>query len=152
MSSRRSRFLLVAAVVLALIATLSARSGQTSQQAPARPANPDGWQIPPGAADEVNPRPADAKVLAQGAEVYRARCERCHGPAGKGDGHDADPDHPPDDLTDAGRARRNPDGVMFYKVWNGRRSPKMPAAKDELSKDDVWAVVHYAKSLRRPAP
>jgi mono/diheme cytochrome c family protein len=32
---------------------------------------------------------------------------------------------------------------------NGRRSPKMPAFKDELSKEQVWSVVAYAQSLRK---
>jgi mono/diheme cytochrome c family protein len=114
-----------------------------------RPPNPDGWQIPPGAAEEANPLPADAKVLGRGADIYRSKCERCHGATGKGDGPDMDPDGPPDDLTDPARAPRNPDGVMFYKIWNGRRKPKMPGFKDELSRDDAWAAVHYAKSLRR---
>ena len=43
------------------------------------------------------------------------------------------------DLTNAKRAARNPDGVVFYKIWNGRTKPKMPAQKDELTKDQVWA-------------
>ena len=37
---------------------------------------------------------------------------------------------------------------MFYKVWNGRKSPKMPAFKDELTKDQVWQIVAYAQTLR----
>jgi mono/diheme cytochrome c family protein len=55
------------------------------------------------------------------------------------------------DLTDAKRAERNSDGVVFYKIWNGRRKPKMPAQKDELTKEQVWAVVAHAQSLRKPA-
>jgi mono/diheme cytochrome c family protein len=45
------------------------------------------------------------------------------------------------------RATRNTDGVLFYKIWNGRANPEMPAFKSELSKDEVWTVVEYAKSL-----
>ena len=52
------------------------------------------------------------------------------------------------DLTAAARAARNPDGVVFYKVWNGRPSPKMPAFSDDLSKEQVWAVVAYVQTLR----
>ena len=52
-------------------------------------------------------------------------------------------------MTDASRASRNPDGILFYKIWNGRKQPKMPAFKSDLSKDEVWAVVEYAKSLRK---
>jgi mono/diheme cytochrome c family protein len=53
------------------------------------------------------------------------------------------------DLTVAKRAARNPDGVVFYKVMNGRRKPKMPAFKEELTPEQVWAVVAYAQSLRK---
>jgi mono/diheme cytochrome c family protein len=52
------------------------------------------------------------------------------------------------DLTNPRRAARNPDGTVFYKVWNGRKSPKMPAFKDELTKDQVWQIVAYAQTLR----
>src|SRR4029079_5573039 len=52
------------------------------------------------------------------------------------------------DLAVAKRGPRNPDGVVFYKVWNGRKKPKMPAFKDELSKDQVWRIVSYAQTLR----
>ena len=76
----------------------------------------------------------DDKVLATGKAVFKDKCERCHGPAGLGDGPDADPDAMMDmDLTIAKRAARNPDGVVFYKVMNGRRKPKMPAFKEELT-------------------
>ena len=151
MSSRRLCPVVAGLLTVLVVVSLSSYDGR-AQQAPAaqpRPQNPDGWQIPPGAADEANPLPGDQTVLARGAEVFMSKCERCHGPRGKGDGPDADPDGPPDDLSDPARARRNPDGVMFYKVWNGRRKPKMPAYRDELTRDDAWAVVHYAKSLRR---
>jgi len=35
-------------------------------------------------------------------------------------------------------------------VWNGRKKPKMPAFKDELSKDQVWQIVTFAQTLRKP--
>ena len=73
----------------------------------------------------------DDKVLAIGKKVFTDKCQKCHGPKGLGDGPDADPDHAEDmNLTNPKRADRNPDGVVFYKVLNGRRSPKMPAFKD----------------------
>ena len=87
-------------------------------------------------------------VLKKGADLYKSKCQRCHGPKGKGDGPDADPDSPPEDLTNPARASRNPDGVMFYKVWNGRKEPKMPAFKADMSKTDVWTVITYIKTFR----
>ncbi len=110
-----------------------------------------GWTIPPDAARLESPVPGDASVVARGRRLYESRCRRCHGPSGRGDGPEAERDEPPGDLADPARAARNPDGVVFYKVWNGRRSPRMPAFKTELSRDEVWAVVHYVKTLRRGA-
>ena len=114
--------------------------------------NRRGWTIPPGAAKEANPIAESPEVLAKGKKLFTDNCEKCHGKSGKGDGPDADPDHMPDDLTDPARASRNPDGVMFYKIWNGRKSPKMPGVKTEgFSKDDVWTVIHFVKTFRKPA-
>ena len=112
-------------------------------------ANPNGWQIPETARDEKSPLSATSAVLKKGKSLYDSHCQKCHGLLGKGDGPDGEREHPPADLTDASRASRNPDGVLFYKIWNGRTDPKMPAFKSELSKDEVWTVVEYAKSLRK---
>jgi mono/diheme cytochrome c family protein len=40
---------------------------------------------------------------------------------------------------------------VFYKVWNGRKKPKMPAQKDELTKEQIWQIVSYVQTLRTPA-
>ena len=122
----RSTLLAAAALVFTCGLAVSAR-----QQPPAQ-GNPNGWQIPP-----------------EGKELFGKNCQRCHGPGGKGDGPDADPDAMQDmDLTVARRAARNPDGVVFYKAWNGRKKPKMPAMKDELTKDQLWQIVTYVQTLR----
>jgi hypothetical protein len=39
--------------------------------------------------------------------------------------------------------------VVFYKIWNGRAKPKMPAMETDVSRADVWKIVHYLKTLRR---
>jgi mono/diheme cytochrome c family protein len=134
-------------LVLALLLVLAAPFGGHLSRA--QSGSSDGWQIPPTAMSESNPIPRSDQVVAKGKQIYRSKCQRCHGVAGKGDGPDADPDHRPDDLTDAGRAARNPDGVIFYKVWNGRKKPKMPAFSADLGRDEVWTVVHYVKTLRQ---
>lgn len=149
------RAMMVAATLLFTSALASAvlASGAAQQTPP--PSDPapagsgKGWTIPAGAAQEPNPIAASPDVVAKGKTLFHDKCEKCHGKEGKGDGPDADPDQPPDDLSDASRAPKNPDGVMFYKIWNGRKSPKMTAFKTELSKEEVWTVIHYAKSLRK---
>ena len=113
------------------------------------PEDSEGWQIPAAAAAEVNPVAPTPAVLAKGKEVFKAKCQKCHGVTGQGNGPEADPAHSPGDLTDGKRASRNPDGVMFYKIWNGRSKPKMPALKTDISRQDVWTVINYIKTLRR---
>ncbi|MCL4847705.1 MAG: c-type cytochrome [Acidobacteria bacterium] len=112
-------------------------------------ADRDGWRVPVDALELRNPLAPSKEVLARGARTYRSRCQRCHGPAGRGDGPEADPERRPGDLSDPARAARNPDGVIFYKIWNGRRRPTMPAFSVDLSADEVWEVVHYVATLRR---
>ena len=138
--------LFACAAVAASVAIVTA--GADAQTKPS--SNPAGWQLPADAETLKNPLTVDEKLLATGKDVFKDKCERCHGPGGLGDGPDADPDAMTDmDLTVAKRAERNPDGVVFYKVMNGRRKPKMPAFKEELTPEQAWAVVAYAQSLRK---
>ena len=113
------------------------------------PDGSEGWLIPEGAATQANPQPVDADVLAKGKSLFKAKCQRCHGADGAGHGPEADPNHPAGDLRDRHRASRNPDGVMLYKIWNGRSNPKMPAMKTDLTRADVWVVIDYVKTLRK---
>jgi mono/diheme cytochrome c family protein len=105
------------------------------------------WQIPANAKTEKSPLKASPDVLKKGRALFTSRCQKCHGTAGRGDGPDADSKAKPADLT-ASKAEENPDGVMFYKVFNGQ-PPKMPAFKGLMSRDEIWTVIEYAKSLRK---
>lgn len=109
-----------------------------------------GWQLPADADTKQSPLQVDPKVLATGKSVFKDKCTKCHGTGGLGDGPDADPEHREDmDLTNPKRADRNSDGVVFYKVWNGRKKPKMPAFKEDLNEQQVWSVVAYVQTLRK---
>ena len=105
------------------------------------------WAIPPEAAELQSPVEATADVLKKGASIFESRCRPCHGPDGKGNGPLSDPAHPAADLTAGVKADLAPDGVLFYRVWNGKRP--MPAFKTELTRDDVWAVIAYIKTLKQ---
>jgi mono/diheme cytochrome c family protein len=108
-----------------------------------------GWTIPANASEEKSPLQPTPSVLKKGQSSFASHCQRCHGKEGKGDGPESDPDGPAADLTDASRASINTDGVLFYKIWNGRSNPKMPTFKSEMTKDEVWAIVEYVKTLRK---
>jgi mono/diheme cytochrome c family protein len=138
----------VAAVSAVLFASSALTFGAAASSATQNPSS--GWQLPADADQKKNPHQVDDSLLATGRAVYKDKCTRCHGPGGLGDGADADPDARKDmDLTNPARADRNPDGVVFYKVWNGRRRPRMPAFNTQLTEDQVWAVVAYVQSLRK---
>ena len=137
-------------MMLAIAITVSAREESTQTTKPAQPRQPSGWQLPPDAENIKSPLTVDDKVLATGRAIFKDKCQRCHGPGGRGDGPDADPDVREDmDLTDPAGADMNPDGIIFYKVSNGRRQPKMPAFKEELKPEQIWSVVAYVQTLRK---
>ena len=152
MSSFRVRVVFVM-LTLAMVAAVGLRAraqNQTAKPTPAPAAT--GWTLPATAAEEKSPLTVNDGILAGGRKLFASKCERCHGSAGKGDGPDADKTHREHmDLTQAARAARNPDGVVFYKLWNGRSNPKMPAFKDELTREQAWAIVAYVQTLRTKA-
>jgi len=132
----------IVALVASVVATAATLIAQDPKQAE--------WTIPANAATEINPVAATPEVIAQGRKIFESKCQRCHGRDGRGHGPDADADHPAGNLTDRLRAAFNPDGVMFYKVWNGRTSPKMPAfKKEDMSKEEVWTVIQFVKTFRK---
>jgi mono/diheme cytochrome c family protein len=145
-----NRRLFTAVLCFSVSIVVSAIAAKQPAQPPAKSAT--GWLLPPEAETTKNPLTVDAKLLATGKSIFKDKCQKCHGASGRGDGPDADPDAQEDmDLTRANRAAKNPEGVMFFKAWNGRKKPKMPAFKDELTKEQIWAVVAYVQTLRKPA-
>ena len=145
----RNRLMWASTLVTAMtISTIGLVGSQATGQAPA---TPTGWILEEDADTKKNPLTADAATLATGKAIYKDKCASCHGPAGLGDGPDSEPEARPDmDLTNPKRAGRNPDGVVYYKVLNGRRRPyKMPPFKGELTEQQIWSVVTYAQSLRK---
>jgi mono/diheme cytochrome c family protein len=146
----RVRRLIYSILVAAPVAVVTAGYTPAASDAAGQHKPTSGWNLPADAAATKNPLAVDDKVLAVGKKVFADQCQKCHGEKGLGDGPDADPDHAEEmNLTNPKRADRNPDGVVFHKVMNGRRNPKMPAFKDELSKEQIWSVVAYAQSLRK---
>src|SRR4051794_38543511 len=140
-AARRSRMgmpdirrrIALAAAFIAWIAVLGAVQPRAAGQDRAAK---DTWKIPPGAENEKSPLTVAPPVLAAGQKLFASKCQRCHGKQGKGNGPDAEPEYSKDmDLTVAARADKNPDGVVFYRIWNGRTSPKMPPFSKELTKE-----------------
>lgn len=132
--------------------TVAAAGGDTAALAQQRGGGAGGWNVPQTASSEKNPLTVNDTLLAAGKKLFADKCARCHGVRGKGDGPEGDESHQEDmDLTVAARASRNPDGVVFYKIWNGRPNVKMDAMSGVLTKDQVWSVVAYVQTMRAKA-
>lgn len=78
-----------------------------------------GWFIPDGGKDEKSPMASMKNAATRGKALYASHCAQCHGAQGKGDGPGSDYAA---DLTDDLRNELNTEGVLFYKIWNGRIS------------------------------
>jgi len=137
---RRMSILFVPLLLWILTFAVTTRAGALPQR---------GWTIPATAATEKSPLKVTDATVAAGKKLFAGKCERCHGTAGKGDGADGDPNHQDDmNLTTADGAARNPDGVVYYKIWNGRSSPKMPTFSEQLTPAQAWTIVAYVQTLR----
>jgi mono/diheme cytochrome c family protein len=104
------------------------------------------WVVPPAAKARKNPLTASDANLAEAKEIYKNKCENCHGEKGKGDGSDAmmyDPE--PSDLTDATKIDKLTDGEIFYQITEGRKP--MPSFKKKLLDDQRWKLVLLVRSF-----
>ena len=140
MKSRKTGSTSASSAVACLVASLCVLCALLSAQ-------DKGWTIPEGASTEQSPLSPTPDVLKKGAALYNSFCAGCHGPKGLGDGpyvDRKDTANRPANLA----LSENLEGVVFYKIWNGRSAPKMPAFKRQLTRDDAWALAAYVISLR----
>jgi mono/diheme cytochrome c family protein len=137
---RRLAGWLGAAALIAALPTHSALRGEADGQGV-------DWTIPVNAAELKSPVTPSPEVIKRGTSIFESRCRPCHGPEGKGNGPLSDPAHPAADLTAGVKADWPADGVLFYRVWNGKRP--MPAFKSELSQNEVWTVLEFVKTLKK---
>jgi hypothetical protein len=85
-----------------------------------------------------------AETVANGQEIYKARCQACHGETGRGDGPEAAGlDTPPGDLTAAD-----------YWATTGNQAIHDLLAGDAIASHDInladeegWAVVDFVRTL-----
>lgn len=133
-SSAPVRFIAGASLAAALVMSIASAAAQG-----------DDWTIPADAATLTSPLDQTPALVARGKTLFGSRCRTCHGPEGRGNGPSSDPKHPAADLTDPAVAQSNPDGVLFYKVWNGKKP--MPAFRSQLTRDEAWTLVAFVKTL-----
>jgi len=104
------------------------------------------WVIPPEAKTMKNPVTASDAVLRAVGPVYRENCAQCHGDSGRGDGREAKSHSTlPPDFTEPGRIEKQEDGVLFYKISEGKRP--MPAFRGRLTEEQRWELVVLVRRL-----
>jgi mono/diheme cytochrome c family protein len=97
-----------------------------------------------------NPFPRSAESVARGRTLFEQHCAACHGASGHGDGPAAASlATPMDDLSDLAPPPYFPDGVVAYRIANGKNL--MPAWKTLLSENEIWDLLNFIRSLPPPA-
>jgi len=82
---------------------------------------------------------SDAHIIAEGKKLYLMKgCYACHGIDGTGT---LAPDLTKTTLTDQ---------MMFERISNGKEGTAMRPFKDMLTPDELWKIITYLRSLRRP--
>lgn len=94
--------------------------------------------------------------LETGRKLYLENCAACHGREGKGDGPGMGAlPVKPTDHTDAAAMGAHTDEHLFHIIAQGGmavgRSPFMPAWGEQLSEEQMNALVAYIRSLSAPA-
>ncbi len=108
------------------------------------------WIVPLAAKALKNPLTASDANLAAAREIYKNKCEDCHGDKGKGDGSDAMMYDPvPSDLTDAAKIDGLTDGEVFYQITEGRKP--MPSFKKKLTPEQRWQLVLLVRAFASPS-
>jgi predicted CXXCH cytochrome family protein len=101
------------------------------------------------AKERTNPVGTDPAEIAAGRDLFREKCEICHGYDGSGKtqiGAGEYPRPPPLRVAVASIS----DGEMFYHIRNGIRNTGMPAW--DIPDRRIWQLVAYIRSLPIVAP
>ena len=102
--------------------------------APAAPKAPEPATV--AAAAPASAAGIDAKALFEG------KCTGCHGAGGKG-GYGPDLTAPVDKF-EYGKSRQ----ALFMSIEEGRGNGKMPAFKEQLKREEIYALADYIMALK----
>jgi mono/diheme cytochrome c family protein len=136
---------LVSAVGCCAMASAGLATAQQPAQFTAKGGNADAAKIP-------NPTPASAESIARGKVVFQASCVPCHGPNADGKGEQIPAmGVKPANLTRFQYTYGTSDGEIFTNVKNGVLPDlNMPPWDEIVSDPDIWNIVNYLRTMRKP--
>ena len=98
----------------------------------------------------TNPLPRTSETVGRGASVYEQNCASCHGTSGAGDGPAGQKLSPrPANLAWLSQMPIVQwDSFMYWTIAEGgaQYGNAMPAFKNTLSADEIWAVIAYIQA------
>ena len=106
------------------------------------------WKVPAKYQAMKNPVEASKANVDLGKTLYAKHCKSCHGKDGLGDGPKAEEvDGNLGDFSSK-KFQVQTDGALFFKSYFGRDD--MPNYEKKIpEKDDMWAIVHYLRTLKK---
>jgi len=93
----------------------------------------------------TNPLPTDGTT--EGARIFQANCETCHGPEGQGDGPAAGALDPQPKNLAALQAVAN-DDYLFWRISDGKPGTAMVPWKGVLSEEQIWQVIMFIRGMK----
>ena len=94
----------------------------------------------------INPFPPTNESLTIGRQIYKLRCQSCHGIEGLGDGPASYNLNPrPADLSV--HVPLHPEAALFDFVKHGIPGTAMLPLEDELTDDEIWHTINHVKTL-----
>jgi mono/diheme cytochrome c family protein len=128
-------FLILGILILAACGGEGGSSDDTSTLEP----------VPAEYSGRTNPLGEDAST--EGAKIFKANCETCHGPLGRGDGPAGQAlDPKPRDLSEL--QARVEDDYLFWRIAEGKPGTSMVAWKGILADEQIWQAVAFIRMLK----
>ena len=91
-------------------------------------------------------------LVRQGKALYvgKGTCINCHGAEGDGNGPVAAQLNPaPRNFQHHGFWRHRTEGEIFWVIKHGSPGTSMIGFADQLTDEDIWAIIHYERTFRR---
>ncbi|MEO5887640.1 MAG: c-type cytochrome [Anaerolineales bacterium] len=132
---RRILFIIVIVGALMLVACEASATEAVETPAP----------VPAGFAGATNQFGADAAP--EGAKIFSANCELCHGPQGHGDGI-AGQSLEPSPKNLANLQETVGDDFLFWRIHEGKPGTAMVAWNGILTDEQIWQIVSFIRTLK----